>query len=442
MSITIIAILMFIVLIVCFFLGHPLAFVLGGVGTLFGLFLTGPSFFHAFIDRIFAGTMSNFTLAAIVLFIFMGNLLTVSGIADRLFASLRYLLGSLRGGLGLAVLFVSIIFAACTGIVGASVVTMGLLAGPMLLRYGYQKGLSMGIITAGGTVGLMIPPSIMLVIMGDQANVAVGKLFAAVIIPGLAMSLAYMLYVAIRCTINPKVGPPIPAEQLAKVSFGRRVFTAIIYALPPICLILFVLFSIFLGYFTPAEAAGIGSFLAIILVLVYRRFTWAGFLTTIYQTAKASAMVLMIIVGASCFTSVFIGMGGGTALVEAVMATGLGKWGIYTLMMIILLIMGCFIDWVGLVLIAFPVFLPIAKLLGFDMLWYVTMMAMVLQIAFLTPPFGYALFYMAGLKFEGVTFPHLYRGVLPFVIMQVIGFVILTIYPEIVLWLPSIMFDK
>ena len=439
MSVVIIGILMFVVLIVCFFLGHPLAFVLGGVGTIFAYFFSGPAFFNIFIERIYAGTMDNMTLVAISLFIFMGNLLTISGVADKLFESMHYLLGTMRGGLGLAVLLVCILFAACTGIVGASVVTMGLLTGPMLLRYGYQKELTMGMIAAGGTLGLLIPPSIMLVIMGDQAGIPVYKLFAATVIPGLSLTIAYMLYVGIRCGINPELGPAIPSEELHQTSFGTRLSDFIIYAVPPLALIICVLGVIFYGYATPVEAAGIGAFIALILVIIYRHFTWEGFLACLYQTAKATTMVLIIIVGASCFTGVFMGIGSGPAMVESLTALGLSKWGLYFIMMILLIIMGCFIDWVGVILITFPIFLPIAKLMGFDMVWFVTMMALYLQISFLAPPFGYALFYLAGMNFEGVHWGHIYRGVLPFLILQLIGLVIFTYFPEITLWLPSMM---
>lgn len=440
MSTIFIGILMFLALIVCFFLGHPLAFVLGGVGTIFGFFFTGPAFFNIFIERIYAGLMDNYSLVAIPLFIFMGNLLTISGVADKFFESLRYLLGAIRGGLGLAVLAVSIVFAACTGVVGASVVTMGLLTGPMLLRYGYQKELTMGMIAAGGTLGLLVPTSIMLVIMGDQAGVPVGKLFASTFLPGVVLAILYMLYVLIRCGINPKLGPPIPKEELARVPVQSRLSDVIIYGFPPLALVVLILGSIISGQATPAEAAGVGAFLAFILVVLYHRFSGEVFLSCLYQTAKATAMVLIIMVGATCFTGVFSAVGSGQAMVETLAATVLNKWALYFIMMISLIILGCFIDWVGLILIVFPIFLPVAKLLGFDMVWFVTMIAIYLQVSFLAPPFGYSLFYLAGLKFEGIGWGHIYRGVLPFLILQLIGLIAFTYFPEITTWLPSILF--
>lgn len=441
MSPAVLAILMFVVLIIFFFMGHPLAFVLGGVATLFGYFAIGPQVFGMFMTRIY-GTMDNFVLVAITLFILMGNFLTVSGVADGLFKSLRYLLGPVRGGLGLAVIAVCIVFAACTGIVGASVVTMGLLAGPMLLRYGYQKEMTMGMIAAGGSLGILIPPSIMLVIMGDQANLSVGKLLLAAVFPGVSLGILYMIYIAIRCYINPTLGPPVPAAELAEVPVRERIKGSIIYALPPLALIFIVLGSIFFGVATPTEASGVGAFAAFILVIAYGRFSWQTLANCIYQTAKATTMVIVILIGATCFTGVFLTLGGGKALIDGIMGLGLGTWGIYALMMTILIILGMFIDWVGIVMIVFPVFLPIGKVLGFDPIWFITMMAVNLQMSFLSPPFGYALFYLSGMGLPGITLKHIYRGVVPFMIIQLIGLILCTLFPDLSLWLPNAMIAK
>lgn len=438
MSPELIAISMFVVLTLFLFMGFPLAFVLGGVGVMYGLFGMGIAFFGAFVNSIY-GIMDNFILVAVTLFILMGNLLTVSGVADRLFGSLRYLMGPLRGGLGLAVITVSIIFAACTGIIGASVVTMGLLGGPMLLKYGYQKELTAGIICAGGSLGVLIPPSIMLVLMGDQAGVSVGKLLLAAVVPGVTLGILYILYVLVRCWVNPKLGPPIPKQELDQVSFPARIRDSIIYALPPSVLILTVLGSIFAGIATPTEASAMGAFVAFIMLLAYRRFTWKGFMNSLTTTARATTMVLYIVVGASCFTGVFLGLGGGTALVNSIIGLGFGKWGTYFLMMIVLIIMGMFLDWIGIVMIVFPIFIPLGKLLGFDQIWFITMIAVNLQLSFLSPPFGYALFYLKGLKLEGLNLNYIFRGVVPFLVIQFIGLLILTFIPQLTLWLPSLM---
>ncbi len=433
-----IAISMFFVLVIFLFLGHPLAFVLGGVGIIYGFWGIGPHFVGIVINRTY-GVMDNFVLVAITLFILMGNFLTVSGVADGLFRSLRFLLGPVRGGLGLAVIGVCIVFAACTGIVGASVVTMGLLAGPLLIRYGYQKELTMGMVAAGGSLGILIPPSIMLVIMGDQAAISVGQLLLGAVVPGVSLGILYMIYIGVRCWINPTLGPPLPPEEMIGISKSQVIKDALKYALPPLGLIFTVLGSIFMGLATPSEAAGVGAFAAFILMVLYGKFSWATFRDCLYQTAKSTTMVLVIVVGASCFTTVFLGLGGGTALVDGMLGLGLGKWGTYFLMMFILIILGMFIDWIGIVMIVFPIFLPVAKALGFDTIWFVIMMAVNLQMSFLSPPFGYALFYLSGLKIKDVTLAHIYRGVLPFLIIQFIGLLIFTYWPALTLWLPRLM---
>ncbi len=435
------AISMFVMLVIFLFMGHPLAFVLGGVGAVFGLFFIGPHFFGIFMDRIF-GTMDNFVLVAITLFVLMGNFLTTSGVADALFKSLRILLGPIRGGVGLAVILVSIVFAACTGIIGASVVTMGLLTGPMLLRYGYQKEISTGMIAAGGSLGILIPPSIMLVMMADQASISAGKLLMSGVVPGVTLGILYMVYIAIRCGVNPKIGPPVPRAELELIPFIKRVTDTLRYAVPPMILIVAVLGAIFFGVATPTEAAGVGAFVAFIMAAAYRKLTWRNFTECLYQTSRTTTMVIIIIVGATCFTGVFLGLGGGKAIVDSLLGLGLGKWGTYILVMAIYVILGCFIDWIGIVMITFPIFLPVAQALGFDMLWFVAMLAINLQMSFLTPPFGYALFYLSGLGLEGVKLSHIYRGVMPFLLLQLIGVVLCTMFPEIVTWLPNLMLGK
>ncbi len=363
MSSELIAILMFVVLVIFLFMGHPLAFVLGGVGILFGIFGLG---FHAFgmlMNRIY-GTMDNFVLVAITLFILMGNFLTMSGVADELFKKLRVLLGPIPGGVGLAVIAVCIVFAACTGIIGASVVTMGLLAGPMLIKYGYQKEMTMGMVAAGGSLGILIPPSIMLVMMADQGAMSAGKLLMAGVFPGVTLGILYMIYIAVRCTINPKLGPPIPKDELAQIPMKVRIIDSLKYALPPLALIFLVLGAIFFGIATPTESAGVGAAASFLMIIVYRKLEWRNFKDCIYATAKTVTMVMIILVGATCFTGVFLSLGGGQALVDMIIGLGLGKWGTYALMQIIYIILGCFIDWIGIVMITFPIFLPVAKALG------------------------------------------------------------------------------
>jgi len=240
--------------------------------------------------------------------------------------------------------------------------------------------------------------------------------------------------------LNPQLGPPVPADEVALLPFGDRLVDFIVYSLLPLALIVGIIVAIFFGFTSPTQAAGIGATVAFLLVVLYRRFNWQDFLAVLYQTAKASTMVLIIMVGASCFTGIFLGMGGGKAIVETLTSLGLGKWGLFFIMMIALVILGCFVDWVGLIFLTFPIFLPIARLMGFDMVWFIIMMAMYLQVSFLIPPFGYALFYLAGMKIQGIGWGHIYRGVLPFLVIQVIALFIFTSFPDLILFLPAVLY--
>ncbi|MCD6152696.1 MAG: C4-dicarboxylate ABC transporter [Desulfobacteraceae bacterium 4484_190.1] len=433
-------VLMFTGLLIGLFMGHPLAFVLGGLAVIFGLIGWGPSVFYMFMNRIW-GTMDNYVLLAIPLFIFMAQLLDRSGVAEDLFKTLRYLLGQIRGGIALTVIMVSTVFAACTGIIGASVVTMGLLAIPMMRKYEYNEELSYGSICAGGTLGILIPPSIMLVVMASQATLSVGKLFAGAVFPGLILSILYLGYVAIRCYIKPELGPPISREEREQVTNIQIAWMAVKSLVPPMILILGVLGSIFFGIATPTEASGVGAFLAFLMVVAYGKFTWRGLYEAVMQTAKTNTMVIIILCGATCFTGVFLGIGGGDVVTNFINGLGLGKWGTFWVMMAIVFLLGMFIDWIGIVLICFPLFLPIAKQLGFDPIWFVIMMAVNLQASFLTPPFGYALFYIKGVDPEGIDIKKVYKGIVPFVILMLIGLAICAAFPEAIMWLPGMIVD-
>ncbi len=435
-----ITILMFVGLLIGLFMGHPLAFVLGGLAVIFGLLGWGPSVFYIFMNRIW-GTMDNYVLLAIPLFIFMAQLMDRSGVAEDLFEALRYLMGQTRGGIALAVIAVSTVFAACTGIIGASVVTMGLLAIPMMRRYGYDEEMSYGAICAGGTLGILIPPSIMLVIMASQATLSVGKLFAGAVFPGVILAILYMGYIAIRCFLKPSLGPPISREERAQVTNVQVAMMVLKSLVPPMILILGVLGSIFFGVATPTEASGVGAFLAFIMVIAYGKFTMKGLYEAVMQTAKTTTMVIMILAGATCFTGVFLGIGGGDVVTNFVMNLGLGKWGTFWVMMAIVFLLGMFIDWIGIVLICFPLFLPIASHLGFDPIWFVIMIAVNLQASFLTPPFGYALFYIKGVDPEGIDIRKVYRGIVPFVSLMVVGLLICASFPDAIMWLPNLLVD-
>ena len=427
---------MFVTLLIGIMTGHPLAFVLGGIGTIAGLLGWGDAIFNIFITRIY-DTMNNYSLVAIPLFVLMANFLTASNVAEGLFESVRYLLGSLKGGLAVAVIVVSTVFAATTGIVGASVISMGLLGLPTLLKHGYQKELSVGCVCAGGSLGILIPPSIMLVIMGSYAQLSVGKLFLAAILPGLFLALCYAVYVLIICHIHPEYGPALSAEEAAAMPVPDRIKNALINLVPPLILIIAVLGSIFGGVATPTEASGMGAFMALVLTVFYKRFSLKMIYDSVMETAKTTAMCFVILIGANSFTAVFIGMDGDLLVEGIVKALGLGGWGAYALMMILVFILGCFIDWIGIVMLIFPIFLPIMSSFGFDTLWLVTSIAVLLQTCFLTPPFGYALFYVRSIAPEGVTLAHIYRGVMPFIFIVAFVVLVTIFFPDLILWLPN-----
>lgn len=432
----IIILLMFVGLLVGLATGHPIAFVLGGVGTMGAIAGWGDAAFNIFVTRTF-DTMNNYSLVAIPLFVLMANFLTWSNVAEGLFDSIRYLFGPVRGGLAVAVIVVSTVFAATTGIVGASVVTMGLLGLPVLLKHGYQKELSTGVVCAGGSLGILIPPSIMLVIMGTYAQLSVGKLFLAAIIPGITLALLYVVYILFICWKNPDMGPGMSPEEVAEVPFAERIKGVLINLIPPLVLIIGVLGSIFAGIATPTEAAGMGAFFAMLMTIFYKKFNLKMLRKSMEDTAKTTAMCFVILIGANAFTSIFMALQGADIVQNLVYAVGLGKWGVLALMLIISFILGMFIDWIAIVMIVFPIFLPILDSFGFDRLWIAGLNAVLLQTCFLTPPFGYALFYIRGIVPEGVTIGHIYKGVIPFIIIILVMTVLAIVFPEIVLWLPN-----
>lgn len=430
--------LMFMGLLLGLFMGQPLAFVLGGLGVIFGLVGLNISVFPMFMGRIY-GIMDNYVLVAVPLFIFMAQLLTRSRVSEGLFEVMRYVFGSIRGGLGISIVVVSTLFGACTGIIGASVVTMGLMGLPVMLRYGYDKRLSCGVICAGGTLGILIPPSIMLIVMGNEAGLSVGKLFAGAVIPGLILSALYTIYILVKCYFHPEAGPALSASEKSLISKGKLFRMVVKSLIPPMILIAGVLGTIFTGTATPTEASGVGAVIAFCMVVAYKRFSWRELHRAVVQSSLATVMVIFVVVGASCFTGVFIMLGGGDVVKNLILGLGMGKWGSFLVMMVILFILGMFLDWVGIVMLVFPVFLPLAQDLGFDKLWFVVAMAVMLQDSFLTPPFGYALFYLKGVAPEGITMTDIYWGTFPFWRLMELGFIICVIFPETITWLPSVM---
>ncbi len=429
---------LFLLMIIGLAAGQELAFVLGGAGVVIGYLAWGDPGITIAMTKVY-DQMQSYSMVAIPMFVLMANFLTHSKVADGLFLSIRYLLGPLKGGLGLAVILVSTVFAATTGIVGASVVTMGMLSMPVLLKCGYKPSLACGMVCAGGSLGILIPPSIMLVSMGSYAEVSVGKIFFAAIVPGLLLSLCYMVYVFIICHIHPDYGPAMSTEELKAMPFRERVTGSLVNLIPPVILIVGVLGSIFSGWATPTEASGVGALFALILAICYKQFNLKMLYDSLIDTAKTSAMVFIILFGASAFTGIFMSLDGNQLIANWVLNTGIGKWGAFAIMMLIVFLLGMFIDWLGIVMIVFPIFLPIMDLFGFDRLWIVAVTAVMLQTCFMTPPFGFALFYIKGVVPAEVKIGEIYKGVIPFILMVIMVVAIITIFPQIVYWLPNMV---
>jgi len=430
------AISMFALLLLGLASGLPLAFVLGGLALFFGLIGWGTDCLFIFTNSIY-GVMNNASLTAIPLFVLMANFLTASNVTEGLFESSRYLLGKLRGGVGLAVIVVATVFAACTGVVGASVVTMGLLSIGALNSYGYDKGLTSGLVCAGGSLGILIPPSIMLVVMASTAQISVGKLFLAALTPGLILAACYATYTLVICWKWPEKGPALSDEELARMPLKERLKGCVVNLVPPALLIIGVLGSIYTGVATPTEAAAIGALLSLLMSFAYKRFSLKMLHQAVVDTAKTTTMCMAIIICAGCFTNMFLGLGGDEVVKRIIVNFGLEKWGVFSLMMILLLILGCFLDWMGIVMIVLPIFLPLMKGYGFDMVWLMAITAVMLQTCFLTPPVGYALFYIKGVAGDSISTQEIYRGIIPFVIIIVLVTALLAAFPDLIMWLPN-----
>ena len=435
---------MFAVLFVVLFLGHPLAFSLGGVALVFGLIGWGGSpevLFSLFVNKAY-GVMEEYVLVAVPLFIFMAQMLDVSGIAEKLFHTMHVLCGRLRGGLGIAVILVCTVFAASTGVVGATEVAIGLIAAPNLLKRGYDIPMSAGCICAGGTLGILIPPSIMLVVYGGLTNLSVGKLMAAAYFPGITLAILYVIYVATRCAIRPQDGPPLPKEELAQYSAKRKLVMALTTLAPPVFLIALVLGSLLAGWATSTEAAGLGAFGGIILAAGYRKLTWSSLVEACVSTTKITCMVMTLFLGGNAFQSVFMGLGGGDFVSDMLLGLQVSPYVILFIMMGIVFFLGCFIDWLGILLIIIPVFGPVVQELGFDPIWFGTLICVNLQMAFLTPPFGYSLFYLRGIAPPEMTINHIYKGVIPFISLQWVGLILCVFFPPLVMWFPVLLFGE
>jgi tripartite ATP-independent transporter DctM subunit len=419
--------------------GHPIAFIMMAMGTVLTFLTVGMPGTYLLIGRTFDQITSG-TLVAIPLFVLMASFLDRSGIAEDLFTSIMYMFGRLRGGLGLAVVILSVIFAASTGIVGAAVVGISMIAMPVMMKRGYYKSLSTGLICAGGSLGILIPPSIMLVMMADQSGQSVGVLFAGAFMPGFLLGALYFVYVLVYAKLKPNVAPALPTEELESITGKEKALMFLKSFVPPVILIGGVLGSIWMGVATPTEAAGIGTMITFLMMALKKRFNYAALKEILISSVKTNAMVMATMIGATVFTGAFMRMGADVVVRNFILSfQDYGKWAVFLVMMFFVFIMGFFIDWIGIIFITFPIYLPIANLLGFDIVWFIIVIAVNLQMSFITPPFGYALFYIQKTAPKGVTLADIYRGIIRFIILQMFGLALCVIFPQIVLWLPSLV---
>lgn len=416
--------------------GLPVALTLAVSGFVFGYLGFGALLFNLVPNRIF-GVVTNYTLLAIPLFVFMGVMLEKSRLAEDLMDVVGHLAGRLRGGLGIGIILVGVVMGATTGIVGATVVTLGLLTLPTLLRRGYDKGLACGAICASGTLGQIIPPSLVLILLADIMNESVGTLFAAAVLPGLLLSAIYVIYILVLGIVRPDMVPPVPADERAAMS--RRVLFGKLMrvALPPVGLVVAVLGSIIAGIAAPTEAASMGALGAILVTVLGRRFSFAVLKETVEATTKITAMMMFILICAQVFAIAFRGLGGEKLVEDLFRILPGGVNADIWFMLLIIFILGFFIEWIEICYIAVPLFLPIFQNAGTDLVWIAMLICVMLQTSFLTPPFGWALFFLRGVAPPEVTTGDIYRGVIPFVIMQVLAVMIVFLMPALATWLPK-----
>jgi len=432
---------MFLFLTIVLMAGFPVTFTLMGTALIFGLVGFGFSFFNLLPLRIW-GVMNNVTLMAVPLFVFMGVTLERSGLAEELLDTMSLVLGRLRGGLAISVVVVGALLGATTGIVGATVVTMGLLSVPTMLRRGYSKELATGTVAASGTLGQIIPPSIVLVLIGDIIGVPVGDLFIGAVLPGLLLVTIFIVFILIISFIRPQVAPPIPRDELAALAGGKLAARVGKALLPPLFLIVAVLGSMFAGIASPTEAAAVGAVGALFLTGLKRRLNRGILREVMISTMRLTCMVFIILCGAAAFGLVFRGLQGDTLVRNFLggLAGHFSKEAVLAIVMGLIFIIGFFLDFIEIVFIHVPVLAPIMIEFGFDPLWFCILLAVNLQTSFLTPPFGFSLFYLKAVTPPEVTTGHIYRGIIPFVACQMLGLLIVILYPEIATWLPRKVF--
>jgi len=420
--------------------GYPIALILGGISLIIGYFTLGITVFTLMYMRSI-NLLLNYNLLAIPLFIFMGYILGESGIANNLYESLYQFFSRAKGGLAAATILIGAILAACVGVIGASIAMLAVIALPSMLGKGYNKSLACGAVCAGGTLGILIPPSVMLVIYGPMAKVSVGKLFLGAFPPGFLLAFLYMIYILIHSSINTKLGPSAVESEVDSISFTRKLKLLIISLIPPAFLVLTVLGVIYFGIAAPTEAAAIGCGGAVILSILFKKFNMDMLKKSLLGTLEVTSFIMFVGVFASAIVGIFLRLGCGEVISNFILSTPGGKWGAFALIMVVVFILGMFIDWVGIIFIMVPIITPIADELGFNPVWFSIIICINLQMSFLTPPFAPAIFYLRGMvtKDMGINTNTIIKGVLPFIVIIVSLIILCVFFPNIILWLPNSM---
>lgn len=437
MSIEIIALLMFGSLLLFIALGLPISFVLGGVALVFGYLLWGPASLNIAVTRALE-LIRTVTLIAVPLFIFMASVLERSGIAEDLYDAMYGWAGPLRGGLAAGTVLICTVMAAMSGVSATATVSMGLIALPAMVKRGYDKKMSMGCIMAGGALGPLIPPSVIMVVYGSLIGVSVGRLFAAGVFPGLLLSCMFVSYILIRCSLNPGSGPALPVEE--RISWKAKL-TSLRMVILPILLVVGVLGSIFLGLATPTEAAAVGCFGSVICAAIHRRLNWGLVKDSAIETMRISGMIMWIIFTGGLFARVFQGLGAKRLVIKVVTTLHLGWWGALIGMQVIWLLLGCMMESGAILLVCYPVIASLIDLFGYDPIWLGVLFVVNANTGYQTPPFGSNLFYMKGIAPKGTGMGEIYRSVVPYVVLQVVGLAVLILLPSISTWLPSVIMD-
>ncbi len=429
------ALAMFPVLLMALFMGFPVAFSMMGVALFFGIITFGEPVIFQFVQKVDA-VATAFELAAVPLFIFMGAMMERSGMAEKLFEAIHLWTRRLPGGLAIGTIVMCVVFAASSGVIGATETVVGMLAIPVMMKYAYDKGLISGTICAGGSLGTIIPPSVVVVVLGPVADVSVGTLFVGMIFPGLILAGLYLVYILGRCTIQPKAGPRLPPSD-DEPSLWEKTRISIIALLPPVAMIVSVLGSIMFGLAAPTEAAGLGALGSILLAIIYRQFSLGVLHEAVVKTLRVTCMIFLILLGGNMFAGVFIASGGVVLTERLIAAAHLGPAMTLVAFLTVCFIAGFFLDWISVLLIFIPVFVPIVKTMGFDPAWFCVLFLIVIQTSYLTPPMAPAIFYLRGISPPEITLRHMFSGVVPFIILQVICLAIVAVFPNLVLWLPD-----